>query len=128
MHRERALTDAILVGTNTVIIDNPSLTTRLWPGTNPRPVTFFSPRLPEEAKIMERGVILLNKEKSLPEEMHRLYKEFGITSLMVEGGPKVLRSFLDSELADALRVEVSPQGNPTVSGNRIINARLDLKS
>ncbi|MDE6339807.1 MAG: bifunctional diaminohydroxyphosphoribosylaminopyrimidine deaminase/5-amino-6-(5-phosphoribosylamino)uracil reductase RibD, partial [Muribaculaceae bacterium] len=31
MHRERALADAIMVGTNTLLADDPSLTSRLWP-------------------------------------------------------------------------------------------------
>ena len=35
VHRLRALSDAILVGRRTAVLDNPSLTTRLWPGKSP---------------------------------------------------------------------------------------------
>lgn len=124
MHRERAQTDAILVGTDTVIIDNPSLTTRLWPGKSPRPVLFSSPRLPSDARIMNRDLILLDRNISLACEMHRLYKDYGIISLMVEGGPSLLRSFLMSGLADELRIETSSDSDTFIDGNRIQSVKL----
>lgn len=113
MHSKRALFDAILVGTNTVIIDNPSLTTRLWPGKSPRPVTFDSPRLPKDAKIISRDCILLRPDckkmerNGLLEEMERLYKEYGVTSIMVEGGATTLQKFIDAALFDEIRVETT---------------------
>lgn len=108
MHRERALADAILVGTNTVVSDNPSLTVRLWPGHDPRPVTFRSDNLPPDAKINREELILLGTAESLPEQMNCLYRDFGITSLMVEGGADTLRRFLDSGPVDEIRLEISP--------------------
>lgn len=114
MHRERSMADAIMVGVNTVIIDNPSLTLRHWPGRSPRPVTFDSPRLSSDASILQpRGdenaqAILLNPEKPLEQNMRELYSEYGITSLMVEGGARTLESFLRAGLYDEIRVETSP--------------------
>lgn len=106
MHKERALADAILVGTNTLLSDNPSLTVRLWPARkSPRPVIFKSDRLPANLKIMEADPIILNPEFSLDENMHLLYSDFSITSLMVEGGAKMLQSFIDAGLYDELRIE-----------------------
>lgn len=108
MHRERALADAILVGTNTLLIDDPSLTVRFWPcRRDPRPVIFQSPRLREDLKVLERDPIILDPKLPLAENMHLLYKEFGITSLMVEGGTKLLQSFLDANLYDEIRVETA---------------------
>jgi diaminohydroxyphosphoribosylaminopyrimidine deaminase/5-amino-6-(5-phosphoribosylamino)uracil reductase len=39
--------------------------------------------------------------------MRRLYKEHGVTSLMVEGGAYLLQSFIDAGLYDDVRVETS---------------------
>lgn len=108
MHRERAMTDAILVGVNTLIADNPSLTLRLWPGRHPRPVIFASSRIPAAAKVMEREPILLDPSKPLAENMTVLYEQHGITSLMAEGGKAVLESFIRAGLYDEIRVETSP--------------------
>lgn len=86
MHRRRSVVDAIMVGKNTLEIDRPRLDCRLWPGKPPRRV--------------EAG-------HDLPALMKRLYSE-GITSLMVEGGPTLLKSFIDAGLYDDVRIEVSP--------------------
>lgn len=109
MHAERAMCDAIMVGTNTLLTDNPSLTLRHWPGRSPRPVVFASDRLTDDVKadlkIMERDPIVLDPGLPLAENMHRLFTDHGITSLMVEGGAKLLRSFITAGLYDRLRLE-----------------------
>lgn len=86
MHRRRSMADAIMVGKNTLEIDHPRLDCRLWPGKQPRRV---------------------ESEHDLPALMKRLYAE-GVTSLMVEGGPTLLRSFIDAGLYDDVRIEISP--------------------
>ena len=108
MHSQRAISDAIMVGTNTIIIDNPSLNTRFWPGNSPRPVTFRSSRLPESLALDQENLILLDPAIPLEEEFHRLYENFKITSLMVEGGASTLKSILEARLANELRIECSP--------------------
>lgn len=108
MHSVRAIYDAILVGVNTVIIDNPSLTTRLWPGNDPRPVTFASRRMPETAQILSREKILLDPTLTLEENLNLLYKDYGITSLLIEGGSDTLSRFIASNLFDEIRIEISP--------------------
>ena len=114
MHRERAMTDAIMVGTQTLIADNPSLTTRLWPGNSPRPVLFATPRLLElletrkdEFTIFRREPILLDPGLPLEENMSRLFSEFKVTSLMVEGGRQLLQSFINAGLYDEMRIETA---------------------
>lgn len=109
MHRERALYDAVMAGTDTVICDNPNLNSRLWPvrepENRPRPITFDSERLPKDANIFKRRPILKGRDESLSVFLHRLYADYGIVSLMVEGGGKTLQTFLDEGLFDEIRIE-----------------------
>ncbi|MDE6006686.1 MAG: bifunctional diaminohydroxyphosphoribosylaminopyrimidine deaminase/5-amino-6-(5-phosphoribosylamino)uracil reductase RibD [Muribaculaceae bacterium] len=110
MHRERSLCDAIMVGTGTLLSDNPSLTTRHWPGKSPIPVIFSSERIenPEvraNLKIFNRRPIILDADIPLEENMKILFEHHGITSLMVEGGPTLIKSFIDAGLYDRIRTE-----------------------
>ncbi len=107
VHRLRAVSDAIMVGTETLLADNPSLNTRLWPGSSPRPVLFKSERLPHYATVMQRNPILLDPNRPLEDNMHSLWTDYGISSLIVEGGPTLLRSFIEAGLYDRIRVETS---------------------
>ncbi len=107
MHRERAMVDAILAGTDTLIADNPSLTSRLWPGNSPHPVIFRSNRLPSGLNVFARDPIILDPSLPLEENMHLLFADHGVTSLMVEGGASLLQSFIDAGLYDEIRVEKS---------------------
>lgn len=109
VHRLRSMTDAIMVGTGTLLADNPRLDTRLWPGRSPRPVLFASPRLPHDAAVMQRAPILLDPSLPLGHNMDLLWQRHGISSLLVEGGAQLLQSFLDAGLYDRLRVETSPR-------------------
>lgn len=108
MHRLRSLSDAILVGTGTIISDNPELSVRQMPGNSPRPVIFDSARIPKNSKILSRNPILLDPHIPLAENMNRLYSEHKITSLMVEGGAETLRRFMDASLFDEIRIETAP--------------------
>ncbi len=110
MHAERAKCDAIIVGTNTLLSDNPSLSTRFWPGNSPRPVMFDSPHLKnpdlrQKLNISRRNPIILDPDIDLEHNMHILFEKHGITSLMVEGGRTLLDSFISQELYDRIRTE-----------------------
>lgn len=126
MHRERALCDAILVGANTVKADNPSLTTRYWPGRSPlRVVLDARLSMPCDSHVLTDGgaTVVYNQLKSGREGavdyvklddtepqtwLADLYRR-GVTSVMVEGGGQVLRQMLDIGMWDEVRREISPR-------------------
>ena len=86
MHRYRACHEAIMVGTNTIRRDRPSLTVRLWDGRNPQRI---------------------DASHDLPKLLSELFNQ-GITSLLVEGGAMLLQSFIDAGLFDEIRIETAP--------------------
>ena len=87
MHRERAKVDAIIVGSNTEKIEHPRLDVRLWGGNSPN-------------KYVAEGNI------NLEEFLKNIRKE-GVSSLMVEGGPRLLESFIKDGFFDEIRREIS---------------------
>lgn len=97
VHRLRSHHDAILVGSRTFINDRPRLDVRLWPGRSPqRIIADRSGRIDGAYENTDVASLLA-----------RLYAE-GVTSVLVEGGAAVLRSFIDAGLWDVARVEVAP--------------------
>ena len=126
MHRQRALCDAIVVGAATARIDNPSLTTRQWPGRSPLRVVLSSNlSIPDNLNLLTdglptivynavkdeaRGVVQYVKmDTSSPLSwLEDLYRR-GITSVMVEGGTRVLQGLIDAGVWDEARIEVSPR-------------------
>ncbi len=136
LHRLRALCDAVLVGAETVRLDDPSLTTRHVPGENPiRVILDPSRRLKLTHKVfrdnaaptwlicdetlLERtpenaspGVRLIGVpapagQLDLPALMSRLAAE-GLRALFVEGGGRTVSAFLQHDLLDRLHVAVAP--------------------
>lgn len=108
-HRLRAVHEAILVGSGTVLADNPRLDTRLWHGSSPRPVILDGRgRLTDiQERYAGRDPIVYTGELSVEEILHDLYAR-GITSVLVEGGAEVLRRFVESGLWDAAQTETAP--------------------
>jgi len=88
VHKTRAEESAIMIGTRTLRLDKPALTVRYWRGNNP-----------------ER--IIADSKQSLRQQMQFLY-ERKIQSLMVEGGAKLLQSFINENLWDEIHIEVAP--------------------
>lgn len=108
MHRERALTDAILAGSGTILTDNPRLDCRLWPNRILRPVIpDVRGRVDAGAAVVRSNPIFLREPLTPLQIASKLYEEEGYISLMVEGGPSTLRQWLRSGIYDELRVEVS---------------------
>lgn len=109
MHRERAAADAIMIGSGTALSDNPSLSLRLWPGRQPLKVVLDRRRrVPADAPVLSGRALRITESDLLPELLERLFAEKGINSLMVEGGPSLLNSFIEAGLWDEIRRERSP--------------------
>jgi riboflavin-specific deaminase-like protein len=134
-HGLRAHCDAILVGAGTVMRDDPQLTVRLVPGSSPTRVVVDSTlRLPEHSRVLdneaptivittdrsdesrraslrERGVsvrVVPSDERGvhLPYALNVL-REAGIISLLVEGGARVITSFLGHKVVDRMIVSIA---------------------
>jgi diaminohydroxyphosphoribosylaminopyrimidine deaminase/5-amino-6-(5-phosphoribosylamino)uracil reductase len=112
VHKWRAEEQAILVGTNTVFEDNPSLTVRDWSGENPfRVVLDCESKLNSDFNVFNDDAETLritNREIdfNLPiaiQIVNILYKKH-INSIIIEGGSKTLQTFINEGLWDEARV------------------------
>lgn len=109
VHRLRAKSSAILVGTRTAILDNPSLTTRYWTGANPLRLTIDRKGcFPENLRLLDGSTpTIVYTQESIEEILNDLYNR-NIQSLIVEGGACLLQSFIDAGLWDEARIETAP--------------------
>lgn len=124
VHKRRSEVDAIMVGTRTAELDNPSLTVRNWVGKNPLRVVIdenltlssglhlFADEIPTLCFTAKRQSVQGSvdyvqvdfRQNILPQILSVLY-ERGIQSLMVEGGSFLLQSIIDANLWDEAFVE-----------------------
>lgn len=118
VHRMRAENMAIMVGTNTVIMDNPRLMTTHWEGRNPIRVTVDRHgRIPMESKIFERkesdyaGIdpVIVYRERTDWKYILEDLAGRGIHSVMVEGGTTLLNHIIETGLWDEMHIEVAPE-------------------
>ncbi len=126
VHKKRAESDAIMVGTRTALLDNPALTVRNWYGHNPvRIVMDRNHSLPQTSHLSDNSVstlvftehprsgkenleyITLNYQTDiLPQILSALYQR-NLQSLMIEGGRILLESFIRSGIWDEVIIEKS---------------------
>jgi len=131
LHRTRAEYDAIMVGSNTIRIDNSFLTVRLVEGKSPlRVIPSSMADIPLESNVLgpdaptvvavagraprervkaisERGVSVVeagSDHVDLPLLMHILNRDFGVRKLMIEGGPTLNWHMLHHRLVDEIRL------------------------
>lgn len=110
VHLWRTQEQAILIGANTALMDNPMLTARLCSGANPlRAVASAHTTLPPDLNIFNsEAQTLVLRTRSPVEMLNTLYQK-QVQSVMVEGGAHLLQSFINEGLWDECRIFTSPQ-------------------
>ena len=104
VHQMRAEHQGILVGVQTIINDNPSLSTRIVPGKNPlRIVLDPQGRIPADAKVLTDGgeTVVLKSASEIP--------QLGIQSILVEGGAQTMERIFEEGLVDEIWKIRSPK-------------------
>ena len=128
VHKWRTEEDAIMVGTNTALLDNPALDARAWQGKNPtRVVIDRNLRLPESLKLFNRSIntlVFTEKPKESLENLQFIQIDFAgnwfelvlkhlyqnqIQSLIVEGGSQLLNTIIQSNNWNEAIVFTSPK-------------------
>jgi diaminohydroxyphosphoribosylaminopyrimidine deaminase/5-amino-6-(5-phosphoribosylamino)uracil reductase len=123
VHRWRSEEASILVGPRTALLDDPALTARLWTGANPiRLVIDKDLQLPPGLQLFDKTVptIVFNNHRhetigpiqyyqlatdsSLIQQLVLALRHLGIQSVLVEGGARLLQSFIDEDHWDEARV------------------------
>ncbi|MGR9101056.1 MAG: GTP cyclohydrolase II [Gammaproteobacteria bacterium] len=138
-HVLRAHHDALLVGINTVLVDDPKLNVRLYQGSDPQPVVLDCLlRFPEDAQLLSvssKTPIIFTTDQADEAKKRRLEArglriftvgqtsrgrvdlaaalkilfDLNLKTLMVEGGGEVINEFLASGLADYCVITVAPK-------------------
>ncbi len=140
VHRMRSLSDAILVGVDTIIRDDPRLSVRLVKGKNPLKIILDSRlRTPPDSHVFKgraatstiiattslssqgrikkikstgAGVWLIAKDRYNQINLKGLLRKLGQNNfrlILVEGGSRILASFLKERMADHLLVIIAPR-------------------
>ncbi len=126
VHKLRAQHDAIMVGTRTALLDNPSLNVRLWAGRSPlRLVVDRAGVLPSSLRLFDGSLPTVVytacvMDGKFGKNIEQVKLDFSgdvlgqilahlhsrkVNSLLVEGGASLLQSFIDASLWDCIRVE-----------------------
>lgn len=124
VHKWRSEEQAILVGTTTVLDDNPKLDVRDWTGNNPiRIVLDRTAKISEHyfVKDQKMKTIIITEQENLTLSENCIYEnaifdvqlaqkiadisyKYGIQSILIEGGSQTLQTFIDDNIWDEARV------------------------
>ena len=154
VHKWRAKEHAILVGTNTVIADNPKLNVRSWSGQNPiRIVLDKTLRASKELSVFNESVKTIvisgngfkptveiknvifetiNFSKNIGIQICEVLQKHKIQSVIIEGGTQTLQTFIDENLWDEARVFIGDvkfgKGVKSPVFNRVIKEEKNIKT
>ena len=139
LHCLRAVCDGVLVGVNTVIKDNPLLTTRKIKGSSPvRLIIDPSLKLSNKYKIFKdnnQNIIFTNSnkqkkinntlivkfpKKNFTNNIFKYLKKTSFKNILVEGGPTTLSNFIEMKLLNYMQFIISP----TLIGSGIDSLKL----
>ncbi|MFT7591829.1 MAG: diaminohydroxyphosphoribosylaminopyrimidine deaminase, partial [bacterium] len=122
----RAESGAIFVGTNTAIVDNPSLTTRLVSGRNPlRVLLDIEGKIPETHRVYQDGLpnLVLGKSRNVTntdfietsaqddifKKLSKVLYAKNMHQVLIEGGAHILNQCITSDFWDEIHVIQAPQ-------------------
>jgi diaminohydroxyphosphoribosylaminopyrimidine deaminase/5-amino-6-(5-phosphoribosylamino)uracil reductase len=129
VHKWRSQEQAILVGTKTVLADNPKLNVRTWFGRTPiRVIIDRKLRVNSDYHVLDQNAktIIITEikkgpkwvknidyevvdfTKNVPQQICQLLYKHNTTSVLIEGGGKTLESFISDNLWDEARIFVGP--------------------
>ena len=143
VHKWRTEEQAILIGTNTVLDDNPKLDVRDWKGKNPKRIVLDrTGKIPNDFFIKDEKTktIFITEQENVTSSENCIYENaifdtkltrtianilytYGIQSIVVEGGKQTLQSFIEDNLWDEARVFIgnihlkSGLKAPIINGN-----------
>lgn len=139
LHCLRSISDGVLVGVNTIIKDNPLLTTRKIKGQNPtRLIIDPSLKLTNKYKIFKdnnKNIIFTNSSKrkklynttivKFPKKnftlsIYKYLKKTSLKTILIEGGPTTLSHFIELKLLNYMQFIISP----TIIGSGIDSLKL----
>lgn len=154
VHKFRAQEHAILVGTNTVLSDNPKLNVRSWTGENPiRIVIDKELKIPKNLFVYDetvKTIFIINKmnsnkksseklifeginfDKNIANQICAILQKHHIESVIIEGGAKTIQPFIDENLWDEASIFTSEKvfkngvKAPVFSGK--IVSEMDIKN
>lgn len=119
-HLKRSQVEAILVGTGTVLADNPELTARKPDGSyyenQPLRVVLGKRELPGHLKVFNEKAKTIHIERHNPAKALAELWAIGVKSVWVEGGPKVASEFVKAGLVDEIIVYLAPM---LLGGNNV---------
>ena len=147
LHCLRSISDGVLVGVNTIIKDNPLLTTRKIKGPNPiRLIIDPTLKLTNKYKIFKddnKNIIFTNSskekkfinttivkfpKKNFTQNIYDYLEKTSLQTILIEGGPTTLSHFIELKLLNYMQFIISP----TIIGSGIDSIRLkpisDLKN
>jgi len=139
LHCLRSISDGVLVGVNTIIKDNPLLTTRKIKGQNPiRLIIDPSLRLTNKYKIfkdkntnivfttsnktknLNNTTIVKFPKKNFTLSIYKFLKKSSLKYILIEGGPTTLSHFIEQNLINYMQFIISP----TLIGSGISSVKL----
>lgn len=129
VHKWRSEEQAILVGTNTVLEDNPKLNVRSWKGKSPIRIILdkdlkvkgdyhiFDQRTKtivitqqNSMKLRKEGVDyeIIDFSKNVGQQVCEVLQKHNIISVLIEGGSQTIQTFIEANLWDEARVFMGP--------------------